>query len=133
MSVPKEALLYARWLDAGAKIGLAALVAAFLAYAFGLLDALVPRERLPELWTLSLEAFRSRTGAPAGWGWLAHLGKGDYLSLAGVALLSAATLVCYARIAVALFASGARAHAWLAVAQVAVLLAAASGFIGAGH
>ena len=133
MSAPGEQLLYARWLDVGAKAGLAALVAAFLAYAFGLLDALVPREQLPQLWTLPLAEFRARTGAPAGWGWLAHLGKGDYLSLAGVALLSFATVVCYVRVAFALFASGQRAHAWLAAAQVAVLLAAASGFIGAGH
>lgn len=133
MSVPREHTIYARWLDVCARVGLGGLVLAFAAYVVGALEAHVPHEALPELWKLPLEAFRARTGAPAGWDWLAHLGKGDYLSLAGVALLAAATLVCYVRIAVALFASGARAHAWIALAQIVVLLAAASGLIGAGH
>ena len=125
--------LYARWLDAAARIGLAMLVGAFAAYLVGAVEAHVPHEALPELWKLPLAEFRARTGAPAGWDWLGLVHKGDYLSLLGVAVLALASLAAYARLAVALFAAGARAHAWLAVAQIAVLAAAASGFIGGGH
>lgn len=133
MSVPREHAIYARWLDRCARAGLAVLVLAFIAYLVGAVEAHVPHEALPQLWKLPLEEFRARTGAPAGWDWLGLVHKGDYLSLVGVAMLALATLACYARIAFALFASGARAQGWLAAAQVAVLLAAASGFIGAGH
>lgn len=130
---PDDQAVYARWLDAGARIGLAALAGAFALYVLGLLEAHVPREQLPSLWVLSLEEFRARTGAPAGWGWLALLRKGDYLSLAAVALLALATLVCYARLTFLYFARNERLHGALALAQALVLLAAASGFIGGGH
>ena len=130
---PDEREVYARWLDAGARIGLAALAAAFALYVFGVMDAHVPREQLPALWVLSLEEFRARTGAPAGWGWLALLHKGDYLSLAAVALLALATLVCYARLVFLYFSRNEKLHGALALAQALVLLAAASGFIGGGH
>jgi hypothetical protein len=130
---PDEQAVYARWLDAGARIGLAALVAAFALYVLGVLDSHVPREQLPSLWVLSLEEFRARTGTPAGWGWLALLHKGDYLSLAAVALLALATLVCYGRLVVFYFSRKEKLHGALALAQAVVLLAAASGFIGGGH
>lgn len=124
---------YARWLDFAARCGLVALVITFLVYVSGLAGAHVPLEQLPSLWTLPLEEYRARTGAPAGWGWLALAYKGDYLSLVGVALLALATLACYVPLASAFFRKGERLQAWLAVAQVVVLLAAASGLIGGGH
>lgn len=130
---PDEQAVYARWLDAAARIGLVALVATFALYVFGMLDAHVPREQLPALWVLSLEEFRARTGAPAGWGWLALLHTGDYLSLAAVALLALGTLVCYGRLVVHYFSRDEKLHGVLALAQALVLLAAASGFIAGGH
>lgn len=133
MSVPPHHAVYARWLDACARVGLGVLVLAFLAYLVGAVEAHVPHEALPELWKLPLEEFRARTGAPAGWDWLGLVHKGDYLSLVGVALLALATLACYARLVHLYFSRNERLHGVLALAQVLVLLAAASGFIGGGH
>jgi hypothetical protein len=133
MSAPPPHAVYARWLDVIARAGLGVLVVAFLAYLVGAVEAHVPHEALPGLWQLPLEEFRARTGAPAGWDWLGLVHKGDYLSLVGVALLALATLVCYGRLAWLYFSRNEKLHGALALAQVLVLLAAASGFIGGGH
>lgn len=116
-----EQQLYARWLDVGVRIAFALLVASFLLYLFGILEAVVPPQELVQLWGLSVDRYVAATGAPTGWGWLALLGKGEYLNFVGVAALAAISIVCYARIVPVL----PRLHAALAVIQIAVLLAAA--------
>ena len=133
MAVPTEQQIYARWLERGVRTSLALLAAAFLTYAFGLLEPFVPHERLVVVWTLPLERYLALTGAPTGWGWLAVLDKGDALSLAGVMLLALVTLVCYLRLAVILVQRGDRLLGAVALAQVVVLIAAASGWFAGGH
>lgn len=131
--VPEEQQRYARWLDWTARAGLAVLAAAFLIYAFGIVDAHIPLQKLPELWSLPLERYLALTGAPSGWGWLRFLDKGEYLSILGVVLLGVATLVCYLRLTVGLVRSGERLQAVLAALQILVLFAAASNIFSAGH
>ena len=126
-------LIYARWLAWGTRFALTVLVASFLAYAFGLVEPLVPPQELVRLWTLPVDDYLAATGAPTGWQWLRFLGKGDYLNFVGIALLALVTLVCYARIVPIFVKSDARLHAALALAQVLVLLAAASGLLVGGH
>lgn len=128
-----EQQLYARWLDWGTRLALAALAAAFLAYAFGLSPAAMPLAELPRFWSLPLERYLALSGAPSGWGWLRMLDKGEYQNLAAVALLGLVTVVCYLRLLPALLARGERLQAALAAAQVLVLLAAASGLFAGGH
>ena len=125
--------VYASWLDWTGRAGLAVLVLAFIAYATGLLGAYVPLEQLPSLWGRPLAEYLALTGAPTGWGWIGLLHKGDYASLAGVALLALATLACYVRLAVAFLRSGERLALALAAAQILVLLAAALNLFGGGH
>ena len=127
-----EQLLYARWVNAGTRAGFVVLIASFLAYVFGLLDPLLRLQDLPRLWTLPVDRFVAVTGAPTGWGWLRHLERGDYLNFVGVAMLCFVTVLCYGRIVPALFNSGDRIYAALAIAQIVVLLTAASGLL-AGH
>ncbi len=129
---PIEQEVYARWLASSTRVALVILVAAFAAYAAGVLEPLVPLDRLPALWRLPAREFIAATGAPTGWDWVGRLGKGDYLNLLGVALLGTVTLVCYARLAVLYLRTGDRVRARLAIAQLLVLLAAASGLL-AGH
>jgi len=124
--------IYARWLDAGTRIGFAVSLAAFLVYAGGLLQPWVPLESLPGLWGLPVDEYLRRTGAPTGWGWLALAGRGDYLNLACVALLAMVTAICYLRILPALMVLGERLQAAMAAAQILILLAAASGFFAGG-
>jgi hypothetical protein len=133
MPAATEQQIYARWLDWGTRIGLAALVASFLAYAFGALEPLVQREHLPELWSLPLEEYLARSGAPTGWTWIAWLGHGEPLCLGAIAILSTVTLACYLRLVVQQWRSGARLHAWIAIAQAAVLAAAMSSLVSGGH
>lgn len=124
---------YAKWLEWGTRLGLALLVATFALYVFGVLDPLVPPQELARLWTLPLAQYLEATGAPTGWGWLRQLGKGDYLNFVGIAVLALVTVACYARVTPALLARGERLYALLAVLQVLVLLAAASGVLSGGH
>lgn len=124
--------LYARWLDAGMRTAFAVSLVAFLLYVSGVLPAYVPLEALPQYWGLPVDEFLRRTGAPAGWGWVGMMDRAEYLNLACVALIASATLVCYLRVLPALVGMGQRLDAAVAALQIAVLLAAASGFFAGG-
>ena len=128
-----EQHVYARWLDWGTRISLAVLVAAFLAYVLGVTPAALPLADVPRFWGLPLERYLALSGAPSGWGWLGMLDKGEYQSLVGVALLGLVTVLCYLRLLPALLARGERLQAAIVVAQVVVLLLAASGVLAGGH
>jgi len=121
--------LYARWLDVATRAGFAILLCAFLVYTGGLLPAYVPLAELPRYWTLPVQRFIEVTGAPQGWAWLGLLGYGDALNLAAIALLGLVTPACYARLVPPLVAERDWLQAALALAQLAVLLAAASGLL----
>jgi hypothetical protein len=124
---------YARWLDVATRIGFVLSLAAFLVYVTGILPPSVPLEQLPQLWSLPAGRFAQLTGEPSGWGWIALVGKADYLNLAAVALFGLVTLACYARIVPLLLAAGERLQAAIAIAQIAVLAAAASGLFTGGR
>jgi hypothetical protein len=120
-----EQEIYARWLDAGTRVGFVVLLASFLVYAFGVLDPLVPPQELVHLWRLPAERYVAAVGGPTGWGWLALLSRSDYLNFLGVALLASITISAYARILPALIEQGDRVRAAIAALQIAVLVAAA--------
>jgi hypothetical protein len=124
---------YAAWLEAGSRVGLVLLVVTFLGYVFDFWEPHVPIEHLPRFWSLSAQEFRAVTGVPQGWAWLRLLGRGDYLTYIGVALLALTSIACFLRIAPALAARGERLYAAIALLQIVVLVLAASGIIGAGH
>lgn len=127
-----EQQVYARWLEAGTRIGFVVLTASFVAYVFGLLDPLMPPRELARLWNMPVDRFVAASGAPTGWRWLQHLARGDYLNLVGVAVLCLVTVVCYARILPVFSKQSDRLYAALSAAQILVLLMAASGVL-AGH
>lgn len=126
-------LIYARWLDWGARIALAVLLLAFLPYVLGMLEPWVPLDALPRVWDLPVERYLEAISGPRGWGWVALAGRGDFANFAGIALLSLVTLVCYLRLLAALLAAGRTRYALLAAAQVLVLLAAAAGVFSSAH
>ncbi|HJV68387.1 hypothetical protein [Ideonella sp.] len=128
-----EQLSYARWLEWGTRAGLGLLLLCFAAYLSGLLPSQVPVSRLPDLWSLPVGTYLQRTGTPAGWGWLALAAHGDIANLLGIALLAGCSLPPLLAL-VPLFASrGDRVYAGLCLAEVAVLLLAASGVLRVGH
>jgi hypothetical protein len=131
--VPAEQRLYAKLLNRAAMIGIAILVVGFAAYAFGLIPAHVPVERLPSLWSQPLSTYLRETGTPTGWGWLAHVDKGEFASLAGIAVLSGCSVVCLLAIIPIYVRRGDRAYAAICALEAVVLLVAASGVASVGH
>lgn len=128
-----EQVVYARWLDAGTRIGFLALVVTFFVHVFELVPPGIAHEHLPRYWHLPVEEFIALTGAPQGWAWVARLGEADLLNFIGIAILAGVTVVCYARL-IPLFARArARVFVAICVAEIAVLLIAASGIVGGGH
>lgn len=128
-----EQRVYARWLDWTTRIGFAALVGAFLLYAFGVVEPHIPLQQLPELWSLPLDRYRELTGAPSGWHWWRYLDKSESHSLIGVGLLALATLVCYVRLVILLLRRRESLPAAIVAVQILVLLAAAANLFSAGH
>lgn len=128
-----EQLRYARWLDLGTRAGLVVLVGSFFAYAAGLLAPHVPHQRLPELWTLPVGAFVQATGVPTGWNWLALAHRGDIANLLGIVLLSGCSLLCLLSLLPLYAKRGDRAYLAICIAEIAVLLLAASGVLTLGH
>ena len=122
--------LYARWLDIATKVGFVISLIAFLLYVGRVLPPYVALEELPRYWGLPVHQFVQATGAPSGWAWLGELRYGDGINLLAIALLGLVTPLCYARLLPALVAERDWLQVTLAVAQLAVLLAAASGVIG---
>ena len=124
--------LYARWLDIATKAGFVISLIAFLLYAGQVMPPYVALEELPRYWNLPVNQFIQATGAPSGWAWLGELRYGDGLNLLAIALLGLVTPLCYARLVPAFIAERDWLQALLAVAQLAVLLAAASGLAAGG-
>ena len=118
---------YARWLDAGTKIGFVLLVCGFIGYALGITEPYVPLERLPDLWMLPVEHYNAAIHAPTGWRWLHHWWRSDYLTYFGIVALLLTTIASMLRATFVLYAAGERLQAGIALAQVLVLVLAAAG------
>jgi hypothetical protein len=130
---PPEQLRYARLLDWGTRIGLVVLVLSFASYVLGLAESHVPVDRLPELWVHPVERYLELTQVPTGWNWLALIHRGDIAGLAGIVILSGCSLVCLLALVPLYLKRGDRAFAALCLAEVAVVVLAASGLLTGGH
>jgi len=133
VAVDAVQLRYARLLDWGTRIGLAALVISFVIYNAGVLQSQVPRHRLPELWDQPVARYLELTGAPTGWQWITMLQHGDVLGFVGIAVLAGCSGVCLLSLLPLYRRRGDRAYLGLCLAQMAVLLVAAAGVFGGGH
>lgn len=130
---PPEQLRYARWLDWGTRVGLVVLILSFAAYVLGLVPARLPVERLPELWALPVDRFLQASGMPTGWGWLPLATHADIAGLAGIAVLAGCSLPALLALVPLYAARRDRAFVGLCLAEVAVLVLAASGWLAGGH
>ncbi|HAK59443.1 MAG TPA: hypothetical protein DCO77_03530 [Nitrospiraceae bacterium] len=133
VTVAEEQVTYANILNVGMWTGLALLVVMFFIYISGILPSLVAIEDLSKYWHLTASDFHKELGTPIGWGWLAHVGKGDYLNFVGIAILAGLTIVCYIAIMPALKRKKDTAYLVIAVLEVVVLTLAASGILQSGH
>ncbi len=128
----EEQITYANILNVGMWLGLAVLTATFLMYAFGVLPNFVPIDDLPKLWGMKAKDYIHTLHAPTGWGWLAFVGKGDYLNFVGIAMLAGLTILCYLSIIPSFVRKKDQAYLWIAITEVVVLLLAASGIMKTG-
>jgi len=69
---------------------------------------------------------------PQGWGWTVLIGKGDFLNFLGIVLLAGMTIICYIPLIPVYLKRKEHIFAALAVAEIVVLLVAASGIVGGG-
>lgn len=129
---PPEQLRYARALWLCTWVGVAWLVAAFVAYAAGA-PARVPLQRLPGVWGLPLQHYLAATASPTGWHWLADWPQADAAMLIGIALLAAAPALCVLAVLPMYLQRGDRAYVLICVITLVVALLAASGALGARH
>ncbi|MDI6744742.1 MAG: hypothetical protein QMD07_05120 [Thermodesulfovibrionales bacterium] len=136
----EEQLAYAGVLNNGMWIGLALLVVTFIIYISGALPSYVPIEKLSEIpqgsnvpyWGMRAHEFNQAFNIPTGWGWVAQVGKGDYLNFVGIAILGGLSILCYLVILPILIRKKDASYVVIAALEVAVLLLAASGILKAG-
>ncbi|HVO08436.1 MAG TPA: hypothetical protein VMT83_16710 [Burkholderiaceae bacterium] len=130
---PPEQLRYARLLEWGTRVGMAVLLLSFAAYVLGLAESHVPVAKLPELWIHPVGRFLELTQSPTGWGWLALLHRGDIAGLLGIAILSGASVLCLLALVPIYLARGERIFAAVCLAEVAVVVLAASDWLAGPH
>jgi hypothetical protein len=131
--VAEEQLRYARVLEWGARIGLAAAVLAFALYVAGVLPGRVPLEDLPALWSLPLADYLQSSATPLGWGWVKLAMHGDFASIVGIAILSSVSVACLAAVLPVYAGRRDRVYLVLCILAIGVLVLAASGILVVKH
>ena len=132
LKATEEQVLYAKILNIGMLIGLVGLVVAFVLYASGILEPLIPLEKVQTYWILSVYEYLEQSGIQAGWAWFGNLQFGDMLNFLPIAFLSLLTIVCYIVIIPGLIRKKDTAYVVIAVLEIIVLAVAASGILGTG-
>ncbi|MEW6621483.1 MAG: hypothetical protein AB1422_19480 [bacterium] len=128
----EEQIRYAQILDIGMYLGFALIVVTFVVYMSGMLSSFIPPQEIPKYWGMASKDFIHNFQAPTGWGWLAMVGKGDYLTFVGIALLAGLTILCYLVILPILIRKKDTPYVVIAILEVAVLVLAASGILKSG-
>ncbi|MDQ7835028.1 MAG: DUF1634 domain-containing protein [Humidesulfovibrio sp.] len=127
-----EQVTYANMLFYGCWGGLALMAVTYLLYVFGIITPHVPLEKVPLLWSQPVGTYLELGNVPTGWGWSVLIAKGDFLNFLGIVLLAGMTIVCYIPLIPAFLKRKELVFAALALAEIIVLLFAASGIVGGG-
>jgi hypothetical protein len=128
-----EQILYAKILEKGMYFGLLILFITYALYVFGVLHPYIPLEKLSGYWSMNVHEYLEHTGIKPGWTWLGMLKYGDFLNFIGVVILSGVTIICYAAIVPTLLKNKDIIYTVIAVLEVIILGAAASGLLAVGH
>ena len=128
-----EQLLYAKILEKGMYSGLLILLITFGLYTFGILDPYIPLDKVSEYWSYNVNDYLKHAEIKPGWAWLGMLKYGDFVNFIGIAILAGVTIFCYAAIVPTLLKNNDKVYAILAIIEVIILSAAASGLLAVGH
>lgn len=137
----EEQILYAGILGKGMLVGLVLMFVTFALYVFGIMEPAIPINEISGYWSQDVHSylvainnnFLHLDHLPTGWSWVHFINKGDFINFVPIAILSGVTILCYAAIAPGLFRRGDKAYAIMAIAEVVILTAAASGILAVGH
>jgi hypothetical protein len=128
----REQIIYANLLLLGMVAGIIVLILTYSIYLTGLLPSHVDMQLICANWGKGIHEYLEITHSPHGWGWLALLGKGDFINYIGFALLGLMTILCY----LVLVRGYSRQKNWIytaiSVLEIVVLSLAASGLLGGG-
>ena len=130
---PLEQLLYAWLLNLGTHIGLAVLAVTFVVYVLGLVAPQVPLLHLPDLWSQPIGRYLALTQSPTGWGWLSLLRHSDFAALIGIVIMVGSSLICLLAVIPLYGRRGDKKFVALCLAEVAVMMLAASGWLVRSH
>jgi hypothetical protein len=128
-----EQLLYARILEKGMYLGLLILFITYALYVFGIMDPYIPLDKISDYWSMNVHDYLEHAEIKNGWAWLGMLKYGDFINFIGIALLAGVTIMCYAAIVPTLLKNKDTVYAILALIEVIILSAAASGILAVGH
>jgi len=127
-----EQISYANLLFYGCWTGLGIMIVTYLIYVLDLMSPHVSMDHVVQLWSRPVHDYLTQGNVPSGWGWVGLLGKGDFLNFLGIVLLAGLTIVCYIPLIPAYLKKKDPVFAILALAEVLILLVAASGIVGGG-
>jgi hypothetical protein len=125
-------LFYANLLNRLTLFGFALLLIAFAVYVSGILGSYVPLGKVPQYWTQSSHEYMQAANIQPGWAWLSKLGYGDFLVYIPIVILAGATIVCYIGVIFKFLKTQEYILVVIAILEVLVLSAAASGLLQAG-
>lgn len=128
----REQVIYANILVIGVWSGIAIMFTTYFIYAFGLLPTHVDTTLITQLWGKGVNEYLELTHSPHGWGWVALIGKGDFLNYVGFVLLALMTIICYIVLLKGYLAKKDWIYATIALLEILVLSVAASGLLGSG-
>jgi hypothetical protein len=130
--LPQEQHLYARLVARLVAVGLALLVIAYGLYISGMLPAKVPVAEIPEYWHLDAQDYSAATDTPRGWTWPGNLHRGDSFAFGALAFMAGVSIMCLVAVLPYFLRRRDFAYASVVLAEVAVLVIAAGGFLGGG-
>lgn len=128
----KEQIIYANLLLIGMLASIVIMTITYAIYVSGILPSHIDMSVISANWGKGVHEYLEITQSPQGWGWIALLGKGDFLNFIGFTLLGTLTIFCYLVLVRGFY----RQKNWIffiiSVLEILVLSVAASGLLGSG-
>ena len=123
---------YGAVLSFAMRIGFVLIICTFVLYLAGVPRPSIHRTEIPQYWGMKVDQYLEATGAERGWSWVNNMGQSDFLNFGPIALLASITVMCYLSIVPLFLQKKDAIYVFLALAEVLVLVLAASGVLPSG-
>lgn len=132
LKASKDQIIYANLLLMGMLAGIVVMLITYAIYLTGLLPSHIDISVISANWGKGIHEYLEITHSPHGWGWLALLGKGDFLNYIGFVLLGTLTIFCYLVLVRGYLREKNWIYTGISILEILVLSLAASGILGSG-